>query len=313
MAIRAGEGDIFRKFAENFYIIIPMETIKSNHLTVDISPVGAEMQSLREQATGCEYLWQGDPAYWHGRSPILFPIVGGLWNGECRIGGQPFRIPKHGFVRRREWSVSRKDDSSVAFTCRATREDRSVFPADYVLEVAYSVSGRKVSADFRVENAGEADMWFQIGGHPALNLPGFCEDEPLSGYWQLEGTPRSLLRAGEQGCTEPERVPVPLTPEGLVPVCKDTFAHEALIFDGHQLSAATLLDKSRRPVARVESSAPVWLFWSPQGVHCPFVCAEPWYGLCDSQHFDGDISQRPFINRLPAGATWTGGYSIETF
>ena len=106
---------------------------------------------------------------------------------------------------------------------------------------------------------------------------------------------------------------MPLTEDGLVPLTVETFANEALIFDDHQISAATVLDLNRQPVARVESTAPVWLFWSPTGVHSPFVCAEPWYGLCDHQHFEGDISERPFINCAHSGETWEGGYSVEVF
>ncbi|MDY2778499.1 MAG: aldose 1-epimerase family protein, partial [Alloprevotella sp.] len=57
--------------------------------------------------------------------------------------------------------------------------------------------------------------------------------------------------------------------------------------------------------------APVWLFWSPQGQHAPFVCAEPWYGLCDPIGYEGDVSGRPYINSLTAGGVWEGEYTIE--
>ncbi len=289
-----------------------METIKSNELKVTVSKAGAEMQSLCDNS-GREYLWQGDPAYWGGRSPILFPIVGGMWNGECRWGGKTFRIPKHGFVKGRTWEVVAKSDNSVTFACCATPEEREVFPADYRIEATFAVEGRKVTVDFCVKNCGADEMWFQVGGHPAFNLPDFSPETPVAGYWKTNGEPHSLLRAGTQGCTEPERVPVPLTEDGLIPICVETFANEALIFDEHQISAATLLSLSHEPIARVESTAPAWLFWSSTGLHSPFCCAEPWYGLCDRQHFDGDVSQRPYINRLEAGGEWHGGYTVEVF
>jgi hypothetical protein len=46
-------------------------------------PVGAELQSIKD-VSGHEYLWQADPKYWGRHSPILFPIVCGLWNGKYR-------------------------------------------------------------------------------------------------------------------------------------------------------------------------------------------------------------------------------------
>ncbi len=290
-----------------------MEIIRNNQLEVCISTKGAEMQNLRDAATQREYLWQGDPAFWGGRSPILFPIVGGMWNGECRRNGKTYRIPKHGFVRSRTWEVVEREENAICFACEITAEEREIFPTDYRVETRFSLEDRKVKVDFRVKNLGAEEMFFQIGGHPALNLPDWTAETPVAGYLQLDGEPKSLLRAGTQGCTEPERVCVPLNEDGLVPLCVETFANEALIFDDHQVSAATLLNLAHQPVARVESTAPVWLFWSPTGLHSPFVCPEPWYGLCDRQGFDGDISERPFINRLDPGAEWHGGYSIEVF
>ena len=45
-------------------------TLKSNALTVTLSSKGAEIVSVKN-ATGCEYVWQGDPAYWSSHAPLL--------------------------------------------------------------------------------------------------------------------------------------------------------------------------------------------------------------------------------------------------
>ena len=56
-------------------------TILSNDiLTVEVSAHGAELQSIRKGDV--EYLWQGDPAFWGRRSPVLFPIVGSVWESR---------------------------------------------------------------------------------------------------------------------------------------------------------------------------------------------------------------------------------------
>ena len=55
-----------------------METISNELLTVGIAEHGAELQSIMRG--GREYLWHGDPSYWKRRSPVLFPIVGSVWN-----------------------------------------------------------------------------------------------------------------------------------------------------------------------------------------------------------------------------------------
>lgn len=288
-----------------------LERISNGEIEITVSPVGAEMHSLADAKTGREYLWQGDSHYWEGHSPILFPATGGLWNGEARLDGHVYNVPKHGFMRERRWQLAGKEADRVTFAYEGRGEDAEAFPWLYRIEVEYKLEGRKVVATFRVLNRSNSEMFFQIGGHPGFILPDFREDEPVSGYLKLEGKPQSVLRATEQGCTEPLRHNFPHTDDGLVPLSVDTFANEALIFDASQVTAATVLRKDRTPIARVESSAPVWLFWSPQGVHSPFVCAEPWYGLCDPIGFDGELSKRPYINSVAPGKEWEGGYSVE--
>ena len=97
-----------------------METISNEALCVTISPVGAEVQSVKDVNTGREYLWQGDARWWHGRSPILFPIVGGMWNGVCRIDGNEVKIPKHGIVREVNWLPTERKADSVRFEFNST-------------------------------------------------------------------------------------------------------------------------------------------------------------------------------------------------
>ena len=288
-----------------------MFTISNDHLSAMVSEMGAELQSLRDKQTGHEYLWQGDARWWSGRSPILFPIVGGLWNGCYRLDGHETKLQKHGFVRRQPWHCTLHEAGRVRMEYDGSEADYAHFPFRFTLAVTYTLEGRRLKAAFEVKNLDERDMHFQLGGHPALNLPGWNEEQEVDGYLLLEGKPESVRRAGEQGCLEPESHPVPLTADGLVPLSVATFAHEALIFDRQQIHAATLLDRDRHRVARVESTAPVWLFWSPQGVHTPFVCCEPWYGLCDPIGYDGSFADRAYTQCVQSGRTWEGGFTIE--
>lgn len=289
-----------------------MITIQNQHLIVDICENGAEVQSIRRADTGHEYLWQGDAKYWGGRSPILFPAVGGLWNGTFRYRGKEYAMPKHGFAKKRLWeALPATDDAGTCATFRllTTEDDLAVFPFHCEVLITYSLDGWALNTDFSVRNLGDDEAYFQIGGHPAFTFPHFSEDRAMSGYLQLhtaDGEVPTVVRAGEQGCTGPERFAVPMEADGLVPVCVETFANEALIFDELQVDAVELLDAERRPMVRVESDAPVWLFWQPQGLHSPFVCAEPWYGLCDPQGFDGQLHERPYINRVEAHGVCSG-------
>ena len=56
-----------------------METLHNELLTVEVSDLGAELQSIKDDE-GKEYLWQGDDRYWGRRSPRRLPSVVGVRN-----------------------------------------------------------------------------------------------------------------------------------------------------------------------------------------------------------------------------------------
>lgn len=81
-----------------------MEQIKNDQLTLEISSLGAELLSIKD-ANGNEYLWDGDEKYWNRHSPILFPIVCGLWKDTYRTEGKEYHLPRHGFARDTEFKL----------------------------------------------------------------------------------------------------------------------------------------------------------------------------------------------------------------
>ena len=74
-----------------------METLSNSVLTVQIAEHGAELQSIKKD--GKEYLWQGDAKFWGRRSPVLFPIVGRVWNNKYRHAGNTCLLYTSGIVR----------------------------------------------------------------------------------------------------------------------------------------------------------------------------------------------------------------------
>ena len=60
-------------------------TLISKGAVAEIDTLGAQLVSYQD-VVNTEYLWQGDPAYWKGQAPILFPIVGALRNQKTVIG-----------------------------------------------------------------------------------------------------------------------------------------------------------------------------------------------------------------------------------
>ena len=88
-------------------------------------------------------LWQGIPEYWHGRSPILFPAVGGLWNGTYRLDGKSYRMPKHGFMREKEWTLEEETADSLTLFIRTAEKTAKRFrgPTKCVSDMPWKAAG----------------------------------------------------------------------------------------------------------------------------------------------------------------------------
>ncbi|HPE37817.1 MAG TPA: hypothetical protein PK625_11730 [Spirochaetales bacterium] len=96
-----------------------LQTIANDVMSVSINELGAELWSIRGET---EYLWQGNPAVWAGRSPTIFPYVARLFDGKYTVNGEPYRLPIHGFAGHLYFTAVEKSREAVALeTGRARR------------------------------------------------------------------------------------------------------------------------------------------------------------------------------------------------
>ena len=126
-----------------------METIKNDKLTLTISEHGAELLSIKDNG-GEEYLWQGDPAYWGRRSPILFPIVGTVWGNTYRVNGREYQLSRHGFARDKDFTLLAKGDSQVVYGLHDNAETMKGYPFHFNLAVSYKLTGNKIPVGWHV-------------------------------------------------------------------------------------------------------------------------------------------------------------------
>src|SRR5580704_18692348 len=79
-------------------------TVSSGALSAQINPLGAELSILRD-GSGRDLLWDGNPEFWNGRAPLLFPIVGALAGGVYRVADKTYALSRHGFARGKPFEV----------------------------------------------------------------------------------------------------------------------------------------------------------------------------------------------------------------
>lgn len=286
------------------------QTLSNDLLTVTIDTFGAELQSIVNNRTRHEYLWQGDKKFWGRRSPVLFPIVGSVWNGRYRMDGREFALGQHGFARDREFAIMPDaPDDEAWFMLESDESSMQLYPRRFRLEIGYRLQEARLTVMWRVVNLDDKSMCFQIGAHPAFNYPAFNASDPVHGYFSFDGDALSAQVIAEKGCVGDALAPVALDGEGMLPIEGDTFRNDAIVFADGQVHRVSMLDKDRAPYLSVLFQAPLVGLWSPSG-EAPFVCIEPWWGRCDRVGFDGDFSAREYVNTLAPSETFSASYLV---
>jgi galactose mutarotase-like enzyme len=157
-----------------------------------------------------------------------------------------------------------------------------------------------------VENTDTQEIHFQIGGHPAFNVPG----GKLQGIIKLDNEePMDALKSYADGSHD--MVEAPLEADmGIMEISNNFFRNDSVKIHKSQTRRAMLIDTNGEPAVTVDYKTPVCAFWSPYDKQAPFVCIEPWYGIGDPRGFNGEFKDKPLMNHLQPGASFMSRYTI---
>ena len=287
-------------------------TILSNEtLRVEVSAHGAELQSIRKGDV--EYLWQGDSRYWGRRSPVLFPIVGSVWEARYRVDGTEYQLGQHGFARHMDFTLVCATDTEVRYRLESSDETLAKYPYPFVLEIAYRLHGASIDVIWEVKNPSDKDMYFQIGAHPAFLYPDYDPEKSGRGFFTFDRTEGiECIRIKEKGCVDAEtKWPLEM-PEGVLKLEKDTFdAIDTIMVQDSQLKRVNMFKEDGTAWLSLSFDAPVVGIWSPPGKVAPFICIEPWYGRCDRVGYEGEYKDKDWMNCLAPGEGFKSVYTIE--
>ena len=281
-----------------------MVELKNEQLTIRVAEKGAELQSV-EDSDGREYMWQAGPE-WPRHSPVLFPIVCSVNDQTYRVDGKEYHLPRHGFARDMEFEIYQQEENSVSLALEFCDETLKVYPYRFGLMISYLLEGNVIHVHWYVENQDTQEMHFQIGGHPAFNIPG----GKLFGTIRLDcEEPMQALRSYADGSHDMQDVPLEAV-NGVMTIDNYFFRNDSVKIHNSQTRRATLMDTNGKPAVTVDYCTPVCAFWSPFGKNAPFVCIEPWYGIGDPRGFNGEFKDKPLMNHLLPGAAFISSYSI---
>jgi galactose mutarotase-like enzyme len=274
--------------------------IRSGRLSAEIAPLGAELQRLTD-GEGNELLWDGNPRWWAGRAPILFPIVGGLRDDRYRLGDSYYTLPKHGFARRSLFTLVEQAEDSATFRLTDSEATRAVYPFAFSLDIRFAIRDATLDMQASVTNDNSTPMPASFGYHPALRWPlpyGGARAEHRIRFDQPEPAP--VRRVDGSGLVRPDALPTPVRARDLV-LDDSLFVDDAVIFD--RLTSRRLhygVEGQRQLDIRFPDMPHLGIWMKPGA---DYVCVEPWQGHADPQGYDGDLRDKPGMVEIAPGST----------
>ena len=286
--------------------------LSNEFLAVSISDKGAELQSIVHRSNGLEYMWSGNPEFWGKKSPVLFPIVGGLKNNCYQLNGNSYRLSRHGFARDAVFKIAEQTEDAVLFSLSADEKSFLVYPFSFAFFIGYRLKENTLSVTYRVENKDRQNMFFSVGAHPAFAVPfvpgtvfddyylQFNEKEntgiwPLSAEGLIREAPQPFFRNNDQ-----------------IALHKSLFYGDALVFKSLRSTSISILShKHAHGLCVSYSNFPYMGIWSAKDAD--FVCIEPWCGIADSVNASGKLEEKEGIHLLPAGESFERSWSVRLF
>jgi len=274
--------------------------IAADALSADFSTLGAEMRALRDEA-GRDLLSDGPPEYWTGRAPFLFPIVGAVNRDRIHIDGHTYPMAKHGFARKREFTVVGAQSDRVTFQLAADAATRELYPFDFRLDITHRIEGATLHTEATLTNPNDVALPASFGFHPAFRWPlpwgGDRADHRLV-FDKAEPAPIRRIDTAT-GLVLPDPVPTPIEGDTLAPR-DDMFVPDALIFDQLRSRSVRFGVPGGRMLRVDFPEMPLLGVWTKPGA--PFLCIEPWQGLADPVGYEGDFRAKPYVIEVAPGA-----------
>jgi galactose mutarotase-like enzyme len=278
--------------------------IAGSRLTATVSSLGAELQTLQD-ADGRHLLWNGDPAVWAGRAPLLFPIVGRLAGDTYRLDGATYALPQHGFARRREFTIVDRRRDAVTLRLDADDWTRASWPFGFRLAVTHRIGhdDARLETTATLVNTGPSPLPASFGFHPGLRWPlpyGKPRDEHEINFERDEIAP--IHRPTADGLIDPAAHPTPVRGRRLA-LDDALFEAGAVVFTELASRRCAYGATGGPKIALEFPDTPHLGIWTKPGARAGYVCIEPWQGYADPVGFTGDIRDKPGVVILAPGET----------
>lgn len=284
--------------------------IENEYMKVSVDVIGAELKSVLRKDGNIEHLWQGDEKYWTSRSPILFPIVGRLFEGRYSFNGKEYEMNPHGLLRKSKFALVDKTCKKMTFAYSANDDTFARYPFKFIFTVEYLLCKNTLSVVYSVKNVGKDTMYFGLGGHPGFNVP--FDGGKFEDYYVETATkvmPKRLTLS-ENYLMSGNSVDYPLEDGRIMRLRHDMFDNDAVILEGAGNEVTLKSDKTEKSITVKFPNMPFVGFWHAVKTDAPYVCIEPWENLPSVDGKIEKLTDKRNIGSLGAGETYNSTINI---
>ena len=284
-------------------------TIANSHLSVTVSELGAQMQSILG-ADGTQYLWQADPAYWKKHAPNLFPYIGRMSGQTYYLDGQAHTMPIHGFAPTSLFRLIAESETRLVFELTDNEETYGYYPRHFSLQISYQLDGSTLHISFLAENRDSKVMYFAMGGHPGFRIP-LTEGCAFEDYrLRFAGSCHPMRVLFDDAALVAGKTPYALTDDCMIPLTHPLFDNEAIVLEGSGSRVTLESDKDAHSITVEYPQMKYIGFWQPAKTDAPFVCIEPWSALPSRSGTVESLETQPDLTALAPGAQHRNTWSI---
>ncbi len=279
--------------------------------TVRMQDAGATLTSIRD-ARGTELLWQGDEASWTGRDVVIFPFVGRMLDGAYTHDGRLYRMPTHGLCAEATFRTQMISEQRCRMQFCSDARTKSIYPFDFRFTVTRTLDADILRTRFRVDNTGDREMYFGLGGHPAFALVGderADETDTSGNFLEFCGNAPSMYYPLQDGkfLLDAQSNPLP----SRVELTKDLMRRYAtVLWTGSMVSCVRLIRRDGIEIETDYGDAPVLGLWSHEK-RGAYMCVEPWWGTPDFVGAPSELKDKRLLQRLAPQCSFERGFDIR--
>lgn len=279
--------------------------ISNAALTLELSTRGGELRSIRT-VDGAEWLWQGDPAFWGGRSPLLFPVVGKSPADTVTVAGRVYPMASHGVARVSDFVLEASGPDHARFVLDANAQTRLSYPFDFRLAVSYRLDGATIRIDVEASNRDDRPMPMQFGFHPGFSwpLPGSEGKQHVVTLGNTGEPALHRLDANKLLLRTPHASP--FTAGWLVPD-RSQYEADAMIFPAGAGDTMSFYAEGGGRIDMRTRNLPSFALWQKPGA--PFLCLEPWHGTAPYTDEGDALEARNGVLMLAPGSS--AGFGMD--